>query len=157
MPSRGEPSRESTSGPVTLQRAPDASSPERPSAGQRRSTPLGQSGRGISYGQVALEPHRINDVGVAGIHRLLGRTDALRSARVLVVVAGMEGALFSVLAGLVPGLVVAVPTSVGYGVSAKGNAALHSALASCAPGVVAVNIDNGFGAAVAALKIIRAR
>jgi NCAIR mutase (PurE)-related protein len=97
----------------------------------------------------------IGDVGVAGLWRLLGRIDEIAAWRVVIVAAGMEGALFSVVAGLVPGLVVAVPTSVGYGVAAGGMTALHSALASCAPGVVAVNIDNGFGAACAALKLLR--
>jgi pyridinium-3,5-biscarboxylic acid mononucleotide synthase len=97
----------------------------------------------------------IVDVGVAGLWRLIAHLDALRAARVLIVVAGMEGALFSVVAGLVEAPVIALPSSVGYGVSAKGRAALHSALASCAPGVLTVNIDNGFGAAVAAIKILR--
>ncbi|GGL49874.1 AIR carboxylase family protein [Wenxinia marina] len=86
---------------------------------------------------------------------LLSIAEELRSYRVVIAVAGMEGALFSVVAGLVPGLVVAVPTSVGYGVSAGGQAALSSALATCAPGVVTVNIDNGFGAACAAAKMVR--
>jgi len=96
----------------------------------------------------------IGDVGVAGLWRLLKHVDELRTYRVLIAAAGMEGALFSVLAGLVPGVVIAVPTSVGYGVSQGGQAALHCALASCAPGIVAVNIDNGFGAACAALKML---
>jgi NCAIR mutase (PurE)-related protein len=73
---------------------------------------------------------------------------------VAIVIAGMEGALFGVVAGLVPGLVIAVPTSVGYGVATGGTAALHAALASCAPGVVVVNIDNGYGAACAAIKTV---
>jgi pyridinium-3,5-biscarboxylic acid mononucleotide synthase len=97
----------------------------------------------------------IGDVGVAGLWRLLDRVDEIAAWRVVIVAAGMEGALFSVVAGLVPGLVIAVPTSVGYGVAAGGMTALHSALSSCAPGVVAVNIDNGFGAACAALKLLR--
>jgi NCAIR mutase (PurE)-related protein len=96
----------------------------------------------------------IADVGVAGLWRLLDRIAEIAAWRVVVVVAGMEGALFSVVAGLVPGLVIAVPSSVGYGVAIGGNAALNTALASCAPGVVVVNIDNGFGAACAAIKII---
>lgn len=96
----------------------------------------------------------IGDVGVAGLWRLLERIDELRKPQVLIAVAGMEGALFSVLAGLVSGLVIAVPSSVGYGVSATGDVALRSALASCAPGVVVVNIDNGYGAACAALKLL---
>ena len=94
------------------------------------------------------------DVGVAGLWRLLQHVDTLKQYRVLIAVAGMEGALFSVLAGLVPGAVIAVPSAVGYGVSAGGQAALQSALSSCAPGVVTVNIDNGFGAAVAAMKML---
>jgi pyridinium-3,5-biscarboxylic acid mononucleotide synthase len=98
----------------------------------------------------------IVDVGVAGLWRLMARLEELRAARVLIVVAGMEGALFSVVAGLVEAPVIALPSSVGYGVAAEGRAALHSALASCAPGVVTVNIDNGFGAAAAAIKILRA-
>jgi pyridinium-3,5-biscarboxylic acid mononucleotide synthase len=98
----------------------------------------------------------IADVGVAGLWRLTGQLGRLREARVLIVAAGMEGALFSVVAGLVAAPVIALPTSVGYGVAAGGTVALHSALASCAPGVMAVNIDNGFGAAVAAIKIMEA-
>jgi pyridinium-3,5-biscarboxylic acid mononucleotide synthase len=96
------------------------------------------------------------DVGVAGLWRLMDRLDALSQCRVVIAVAGMEGALFSVLAGLVRAPVIAVPTSVGYGVAEGGNAALHAALASCAPGLVVVNIDNGFGAATAALKMLGA-
>jgi len=99
----------------------------------------------------------IGDVGVAGLWRLLERIPELSERSVIVAVAGMEGALFSVLPGLVPGLVVAVPTSVGYGVGAGGRAALSTALASCAPGLVVVNIDNGYGAACAALKVVRPR
>jgi NCAIR mutase (PurE)-related protein len=101
-------------------------------------------------------PFLVADVGVAGLWRLLDRIEAIRSARVVIAVAGMEGALFSVLAGLVAAPVIAVPSSVGYGVGEGGRAALSSALASCAPGLVVVNIDNGFGAAAAALKILRA-
>jgi NCAIR mutase (PurE)-related protein len=97
----------------------------------------------------------ICDVGVAGIWRLMNRLEELRSFAVVIAVAGMEGALFSVLAGLVAAPVVAVPTSVGYGVGKDGMSALHSALASCSPGVVVVNIDNGFGAAMAARKMLR--
>ena len=93
------------------------------------------------------------DVGVAGIHRLLGRLDALREARVLIVVAGMEGALASVVAGLVDKPVIAVPTSVGYGANLGGIAALLTMLNSCASGVSVVNIDNGFGAAMQASLI----
>lgn len=94
------------------------------------------------------------DVGVAGLWRLMEHLDDIRAHRVVIVVAGMEGALFSVLAGLVPSAVVAVPTSIGYGVAAGGRAALDAALASCASGLAVVNIDNGFGAAHVALRIL---
>ena len=97
--------------------------------------------------------HRIQDVGVAGLHRLLGRLDIIQKANVLVVVAGMEGALPSVVAGLVDKPVIAVPTSVGYGASFGGVAALLGMLNSCACGVTVVNIDNGFGAGYAASQI----
>lgn len=96
---------------------------------------------------------RLYDVGVAGIHRLLGERDRLERARVIVVVAGMEGALPSVVSGLVSVPVIAVPTSVGYGASFGGVAALLGMLNSCASGVVVVNIDNGFGAASVASLI----
>ena len=96
---------------------------------------------------------RIYDVGVAGLHRLLSKSDNLRRANVLVVVAGMEGALPSVVAGLVSRPVIAVPTSVGYGASFGGIAALLAMLNSCASGVTVVNIDNGFGAGYAASQI----
>jgi NCAIR mutase (PurE)-related protein len=96
---------------------------------------------------------RLTDVGVAGIHRLLSRADRLREAAVVIVAAGMEGALPSVVGGLVAVPVIAVPTSVGYGASFGGIAALLGMLNSCASGVTVVNIDNGFGAAVAASRI----
>jgi hypothetical protein len=96
---------------------------------------------------------RLTDVGVAGIHRILTQTQALRSAAVVIVVAGMEGALPSVVGGLVTAPVIAVPTSVGYGVSFGGVAALLAMLNSCVAGVTVVNIDNGFGAAAAASRI----
>ena len=96
---------------------------------------------------------RIHDVGVAGLHRLLARLDDLRAARVIVAVAGMEGALPSVLGGLVDKPVIAVPTSVGYGANLGGLSALLSMLNSCAAGVSVVNIDNGFGAAAQASLI----
>jgi len=96
---------------------------------------------------------RLTDVGVAGLHRVLGSKDALLEARVIIVVAGMDGALPSVVAGLVKTPVIAVPTSVGYGASFGGVAALLAMLNSCASGVTVVNIDNGFGAAVAASRI----
>jgi hypothetical protein len=96
---------------------------------------------------------RIYDVGVAGLHRLLNRLEAIQSARVVIVVAGMEGALPSVVAGLVGSPVIAVPTSVGYGASFGGLAALLGMLNSCGSGVTVVNIDNGFGAGYAASQI----
>jgi pyridinium-3,5-biscarboxylic acid mononucleotide synthase len=101
------------------------------------------------------EVRRLYDVGVAGIHRLFAHRDVLAAAAVVVVVAGMEGALPSVVAGLVDKPVIAVPTSVGYGASFGGLAALLAMLNSCAAGVTVVNIDNGFGAAVAASLINR--
>jgi NCAIR mutase (PurE)-related protein len=98
---------------------------------------------------------RATDVGVAGIHRLLAHGPALQSAAVVIVVAGMDGALPSVVGGLVSVPVIAVPTSVGYGANFGGLAALLSMLNSCAAGVTVVNVDNGFGAAVAAARIIQ--
>jgi NCAIR mutase (PurE)-related protein len=98
--------------------------------------------------------NRIMDVGVAGLHRLLARLDDLRTASIVIAVAGMEGALPSVLGGLVASPVIAVPTSVGYGANLHGISALLSMLNSCASGLTVVNIDNGFGAAVAALRML---
>lgn len=95
------------------------------------------------------------DIGVAGLWRLLEKIDDIRQHKIIIALAGMEGALFSVLSGLVSAPVIAVPTSVGYGVSAGGKVALDSALASCSPGILTVNIDNGFGAANAAIKIMK--
>jgi NCAIR mutase (PurE)-related protein len=140
----------------------------------RRARPLEDLGRGtvliVSAGtadlpvaeeaaicaeQMGNRVERLYDVGVAGIHRLLDRRERLWEAAVLVVIAGMEGALPSVVGGLVDRPVVAVPTSVGYGTSMGGLAALLGMLNSCAAGVVVVNIDNGFGAAAAATRINR--
>ena len=104
------------------------------------------------YGNPVL---RISDVGVAGVHRLLARIEKIREARVVIVVAGMEGALPSVVGGLVDKPVIAVPTSVGYGASFNGVAALLGMLNSCASGVAVVNIDNGFGAGFLANTINR--
>jgi len=123
---------------------------------------------GTSDGPVAAEAERvtrylghqvarINDVGVAGLHRLLRQVERLQSASVIIVCAGMEGALASVVAGLVDVPVIAVPTSVGYGAHMGGITPLLGMLTSCAAGVVVVNIDNGFGAAYAAAQINRAR
>jgi pyridinium-3,5-biscarboxylic acid mononucleotide synthase len=98
--------------------------------------------------------HEITDVGVAGLWRILQHEAELKAYPIVIVAAGMEGALFSVIGGLVGGLVIAVPTSNGYGVARGGETALSAALTSCAPGLVAVNIDNGYGAACAALRVI---
>ena len=105
------------------------------------------------YGQPNVE---ITDVGVAGLWRLLERIEEIRRMPVVIAVAGMDAALPTVLGGLVPGAVIGVPTSVGYGVASGGEAALRAMLASCAPGLVVMNIDNGYGAACAALRILRA-
>lgn len=96
----------------------------------------------------------INDIGVAGMHRLLAQRELLTQAALVIVVAGMEGALASVVGGLVAAPVIAVPTSVGYGASFGGLAALLAMLNSCAPGVAVVNIDNGFGAAALAMRFL---
>jgi NCAIR mutase (PurE)-related protein len=103
------------------------------------------------------EVELLADIGVAGLHRLLGKIEEIRAARVLIVVAGMDGALPSVVAGLVEAPVVAVPTSIGYGASFRGLGALLTMLNSCAAGVTVVNIDNGFGAAYSAALMIRDR
>ena len=103
---------------------------------------------------LGLASHSYIDVGVAGLWRLTDIAEELNRYPLLIAVAGMEGALFSVLAGLVAAPVIAVPSSVGYGVSAGGHAALNCALASCAPGIAVVNIDNGFGAAALAVKML---
>jgi pyridinium-3,5-biscarboxylic acid mononucleotide synthase len=131
--------------------------------------PLGQVlvvAAGTSDGPVAAEVaatlaalgvgcRRVDDVGVAGVHRVLAVAPDLGAADAVVVVAGMDGALPGVVAGLTDRLVIAVPTSVGYGAAFEGLAPLLTMLTACAPGVVVVNIDNGFGAAVAAAKVVR--
>ena len=99
----------------------------------------------------------VMDVGVAGLHRLLDQLPRLESAVVLIACAGMEGALPTVLAGLVPQPIIGVPVSVGYGISQGGRTALEGMRASCAPGLTVVNIDNGYGAAMAALRMLRTR
>ena len=109
----------------------------------------------VTAGFMGNEVETINDVGVSGLHRLLSRREALTKAEVLIVVAGMEGALPSVVGGLVDKPVIAVPTSIGYGASFGGIAALLGMLNSCASGVTVVNIDNGFGAGYAASVINR--
>ena len=110
--------------------------------------------------KLALEVHGITcktfiDVGVAGIHRLFNTLEDINKFDVIIVCAGMEGALPTVLGGLIPQPIIAVPVSVGYGVSENGFAALNSMLSSCAPGISVMNIDNGYGAAMAALRIIK--
>jgi len=114
----------------------------------------GEAARTLRYYGFAASP--VADIGIAGLHRLMDRLDDLRRRRVIIVAAGMDGALPSVLAGLVPGAVIAVPTSTGYGAARGGETALSSMLTSCAPGLVVVNIDNGFGAACAALRVLHA-
>lgn len=103
------------------------------------------------YGYQALEIH---DVGVAGLWRITERLDELRTCRIIICVAGMDAALPTVLGGLVPAALIAVPTSVGYGMVKDGETALRSLLVSCAPGLTVTNIDNGYGAACAAIRII---
>ena len=104
---------------------------------------------------VGLEPARFYDIGVAGIHRLLHRLEELRKAAAVICIAGMEGALPSVVGGLVSAPIVAVPTSVGYGTALLGFTPLFAMLTSCASGVVVVNIDSGFGAAMAVHRMLR--
>lgn len=97
----------------------------------------------------------INDVGVAGIHRLLNRLEDIKKFQVLIVIAGFEGALPSVVGGLLKQPIIAVPTSIGYGVAEGGQSALHAMLSSCANGITVTNIDNGYGAAMAAYRILQ--
>ena len=106
---------------------------------------------------LGVKVERVYDVGVAGIHRLLHKREVFERTSVVIVVAGMEGALPSVVGGIVAGPVIAVPTSVGYGVSFGGLTAMAGMLSSCASGVVVCNVDNGFGAAYAAARILRIR
>ncbi len=101
-----------------------------------------------------IKVQRVRDVGVAGLHRLLGKLDMIRQSNVIIAIAGMEGALPGVLAGIVAAPVIAVPTSVGYGAALGGFAALLTMLNACSGGIGVVNIDNGFGAAVLALRIL---
>lgn len=124
------------------------------SAGTSDSGPATEAQRVLAYSGIGATV--IADVGVAGLWRLLSHQNSLKQMQVVIVCAGMDAALPSVVAGLVPGLVIAVPTSVGYGVAAGGRAALDAALASCAPGVLVTNIDNGYGAACAALRFANA-
>jgi len=109
---------------------------------------------GATLTALGLAPQRITDVGVAGLHRLLPEVDTLAGADLVIVIAGMEGALASVVGGIATGPVVAVPTSTGYGAGFEGVTALLGMLASCAAGLTVVGIDNGFGAAVAAARML---
>jgi NCAIR mutase (PurE)-related protein len=103
------------------------------------------------YGQPSLN---IDDVGVAGLWRVLDRVEELSNKKIIICIAGMDAALPTVLGGLVPSSIIAVPTSIGYGMAKDGETALRALLVSCAPGLTVVNIDNGYGAACAALRII---
>lgn len=103
------------------------------------------------------EALRIFDIGVAGIHRLFGSLETIKKAQAIIIVAGMDGALPSVVGGLVKAPIIAVPTSVGYGTSFNGIAPMLTMLNSCAPGVSVVNIDNGFGAAICAIKYLQSQ
>ena len=124
------------------------------SAGTSDLSIIREAGRTLQfYGQATAE---FLDIGVAGLWRLLQREEELKTYPVVIVVAGMDGALFSVIGGLLPGVVIAVPSATGYGAARAGETALNSALASCAPGLLVVNIDNGYGAACAALRILNA-
>ena len=109
--------------------------------------------RTLAFHGVAAD--EVLDVGVAGLWRIMERHEQLTAYRAVIVVAGMDGALFSVVGGLVGGVVIAVPTATGYGAAHGGTTALHAALASCAPGVVVVNVGNGYGGACAALRVLR--
>ncbi|MSO69430.1 MAG: nickel pincer cofactor biosynthesis protein LarB [Alphaproteobacteria bacterium] len=125
------------------------------SAGTSDAPVAREAARTLRY--YGIETQEIGDVGVAGLWRLMARVEEIRALPVVIVVAGMDAALPSVVGGLVPGLVVAVPTSTGYGVAEGGQTALHASLASCAPGIAVVNIDNGYGAACVALRALGIR
>jgi NCAIR mutase (PurE)-related protein len=143
------------SGLVVLQRAPRAE--ERSVAVVAAGTsdlPVAEEAAGTADA-LGMDVTRVEDVGVAGVQRILMHRAALDAADCVIVVAGMEGALPSVVAGLTSRPIVAVPTSVGYGASFEGLAALLGMMSSCAPGVAVVNIDNGFGAALVADRIVR--
>ena len=121
----------------------------------------GSSDLGVTLeAKLALEIYGVNcksfiDVGVAGLHRLISQLEEIDKYDVLIVCAGMEGALATVVGGLLAQPIIAVPVSVGYGVSRNGETALNSMLSSCSPGIAVMNIDNGYGAAMAALRIIK--
>lgn len=122
-------------------------------AGTSDTGPAYEAQRTLQFSQVASTAYF--DVGVAGLWRLLDRLDEIKQHKVLIAVAGMDAALPSVLGGLFPGPIIAVPTSTGYGASRNGETALAACLSSCAPGVTVCNIDNGYGAACAALRIVQ--
>jgi len=144
--------------PVSLTATMHGSLPTRPgqvavvAAGTSDQQVAAEAARTLQFSGVASD--MIVDVGVAGIWRLQARLDDIRAADIVIAVAGMDAAIVSVLGGLVGAPVIAVPTSVGYGVATGGTTALNSALASCAQGVTVVNIDNGFGAACAAVRML---
>lgn len=121
-------------------------------AGTSDSVAAAEAQRTLAYSGVAC--HVYCDRGVAGLWRLLDIVDELRRFKIVIVFAGMDAALPSVVGGLIPSAIIAVPTSVGYGVAEGGRSALESMLSSCAPGLLVVNIDNGYGAACAALRIL---
>jgi NCAIR mutase (PurE)-related protein len=122
------------------------------SAGTSDSSVVNEAFYTLSFLNVSAR--RFSDIGIAGLHRLTDKLDQIKSYKVLIVVAGFEGLLPSVVGGLLPQPIIAVPTSVGYGVAKDGKAALYSMLASCANGITVTNIDNGYGAAMAAFRII---
>ncbi|MFN2587306.1 MAG: nickel pincer cofactor biosynthesis protein LarB [Actinomycetota bacterium] len=141
---------------VVLRSAPDEAAPPGTVAvvsGGTSDRPVAQEAALVAEA-MGIKVERVEDVGVAGLHRVLEREEVLRTSDVVIVVAGMEGALPSLVGGLTPAPVIAVPTSVGYGASFGGIAALLGMLNSCAAGVVVTNIDNGFGAAMAALRLL---
>ncbi len=139
---------------VVLRSAPDETAPPGTVAvvsGGTSDRPVAQEAALVAEA-MGIKVERVEDVGVAGLHRVLASEDVLRTSDVVIVVAGMEGALPSLVGGLTPAPVIAVPTSVGYGASFGGIAALLGMLNSCAAGLLVTNIDNGFGAAMAALR-----
>ena len=155
---------DATTADTTTTSSGQNSQPENPS--QARNIIIATAGTGdlppARECQAVLEAYGIGadiicDIGVAGIHRTLGVADKFYNASAVVVVAGMEGALASVIGGLTPAPVIAVPSSVGYGSSLEGVTALLAMLSSCAPGIVVVGIDNGFGAACAVLRLIQTK
>jgi len=123
-------------------------------AGTSDAGPAHEALRTLEFNHIATTP--VFDVGVAGIWRLMERVDEIARHPVVIAVAGMDAALPSVIGGLVPGAVIAVPTSAGYGLARDGETALNACLVSCAPGITVTNIDNGYGAACAAIRALRA-